>query len=234
MNKGAMRIRVYNALPQATSATIPASVIDTELNNGMNKVGEDTECYRGTFNCNTQAGIGQYSLSAICPGYINIWKPGIWFFNSSGESQILYPKTKKWLDNFLINWRDSSPVEIPTWVVIDGDTLIFEPAPSGVNQFTVDAVKYGTPMTNDANYPWNNSSSQELTSLRPMDDAIIAYAIWKLAPAVFDNEGRNYYEGQYEKRVQEGMKKLRRRWDMTSSFDYYIRLDMQTGFLPRY
>jgi hypothetical protein len=199
----------------------------------MNKVVEDTQCYRGTFICNTQANIGQYSLSALCPGYINIWKSGVWFFDSNGKSKFLWPKTKRWLDNFLMNWRDASPVAVPTWVAIDGDNLIFQPAPSGVNQFTVDAVKYGIPMTSDTNFPWTNSIV-EISELRCMDDAIIAYATWKFAATVFDNEGRNYYEMQYEKRTQEGMRKLRRRWDLTSSIDYYLRIDMQSGFLPRY
>lgn len=230
---GAMRTRVYNALPQATSATVSPTVINTELNNGMNKVAEVTECYRGTSYCSTIANQGQYSLSAIVPGYLSIWKPGMWFIDSNGEFQKVWPKTKRWLDNFLVNWRNGAPVEVPTWYVIDGDSLIFQPAPSGVNQFTIDSALYGSPMTQDTNYPWNNSTS-EITSLRSMDDAIIAYAIWKLAPAVFDNEGRNYYELQFEKQCQIGMKIVRRRWDMTSDYDYYPRLDMQSGFLPRY
>lgn len=227
-----MRTRVYNTIPQATAQTITPSAVNTELNNGMNKVAEDTECYRGTFTCTTQANQAQYSLSAICSGYINIWKPGVWFFNASGKSIFLYPKTKRWLDNFIQNWRDGSSVAVPTWVVIDGDALIFNPAPSLASVFTVDAVKYGSAMTSDANFPWTNSAT-EITSLRCLDDAIIAYAIMKLAPAVFDNEGRNYYESVFEKAVQNGMKKLRRRWDMTSSYDYYIRPDMESGFLPR-
>lgn len=233
MNLGQMRTRVYNTLPQATSSTILPSTINGELNNGMNKVAEITECFRGTAICSTQTGIGQYSLSALIPGYINIWKPGVWFFDTNGKSRKLWPKTKKWLDNFLINWRDSAAVAVPTWVVIDGDALIFQPATSGVNQFSVDCNKYGSPMTQDTNFPWNNSIA-ELTALRAMDDAIIAYAIWRLAPAVFDDEGRNNYEKEFEIQCKTGMSILRRRWDMTSDYDYYLRPDIQSGFLPRY
>jgi hypothetical protein len=233
MQLGAMRQRVYNFIPQTTAATITPTSINVELNNGMNKVAELTECYRGTAYCSTIAGQQKYSLSSLVPNYLSIWKSGMWFIDSSGEFQKVWPKTKRWLDNFLINWRNSASVEVPTWYVIDGDSLIFQPAPSGVNQFTIDSSIYGQPMTSDTNYPWTNSTT-EITSLRPMDDAIVAYAVWKLAPAVFDNEGRNYYEGQFKNECNFGIKILRRRWDMTSDYDYYPRLDIKTGFLPRF
>lgn len=233
MNLGELRARVRNNLPQATSVTILDSSINAEINRGVDQVNLTAECYRTDYPCNTVAGIGSYSLSTICPGYLNIWKSGIWFFDSDGKSRRIWPKTKRWLDNMLINWRDASPVAVPTWVAIELDTLIFQPAPSGINKFTVDAVQIASPMTNDGNYPWWNKST-ELTELRCMDEAIAAFATWKFAPAVFDNEGRNYYEQQFKARTQEGLARVRRRWDMTSDYDYYIRPDIQSGFLPRY
>lgn len=231
MNLGQIRSRVKRQLPQATGESIDDPTINFEINHSVDEINLIAQCYKSTFTFQTVANQQQYSLSTVCPGYLGIDKTGVWFFDDNGDSKYLYTKTKRWLDLNIINWRDQGSTSVPTWVWTEEDVLGFQPAPSGVNDVTVDGLVISTPMDNDNNYPWWNQTN-EFTTLRCFDNAICAYAVWKLAPAVMDKEGRNYYEELFYKEVKKASIQVKRKWNMTSDLDYYIRPDISGGFLP--
>lgn len=238
MNLGEFITRVRQQIPASGSTGDMQDVtIQNTLNQGVVKVNLITRAYRTYVSVPNVPGQQLYSLSSICPGFLSMEKSGVWWFDTLGKSHRIWPKTRRWLDNFLVNWRDQSPVTIPTWYWHDGDELGFYPASNQQStnankDFRVHYLLRPTPMGGNNNYPWNNGIT-ELTALACMDDAIIAYAVSKLAPAVMDKEGRNYYDGMFEKECKIGMAQIKRQFDLTTDYDYYIRLGIDSGYLPR-
>lgn len=238
-----MTVRVRQQIPSlGGTGDVPDSTIQAALNQGVVKVNLITQCYQSVIKVvNTPAVAGtpqQYSLSQICPGYLGMRKSGVWWFQTDGSSQIMYPVTRRWLDLYVPNWRDQSPVSSnPTWYWHEGDQLGFYPgstqqSSNAAKDFWVYFLLFPTPMDNPNNYPWTNQAT-EFTALNCMDDAIIAYAVSKLAPAVMDKEGRNYYDLQFKQECQYGAAQVRRNPDMTSSYQYYIDIGPVGGtFLP--
>lgn len=232
-----MIIRVRQQIPASGSTGDMQDVtIQNVLNQGVVKVNLSARCYKAEVKVSNVPGQQTYSLSAICPGFLSMEKSGVWWFDANGFSQLMWPKTKRWLDNFLVNWRDQDPTTVPTWYWHDGDELGFQPAStqqsSNANKdFRIQYLLRPTPMGGNNNYPWTNGTT-ELTALACFDDAIIAYAVSKLAPAVMDKEGRNYYDEQFKSELKIGMAQVKRQLDMTTNFDYYIRPDISSGFLP--
>lgn len=238
-----MITRVRQQLPNSgSSGDMPDLTIQNALNQGVVKVNLITQCYQTyvkVANIPAVAGTpSQFSLSSICPGYLTMMDSGVWWFQTNGSSQIMYPVTRRWLDLYVPNWRDQSPVSgNPTWYWHEGDQLGFYPGSTQQStnanlDFWVYYLLFPTPMGALNNFPWTNETT-EFTALNCMDDAIIAYAVSKLAPAVMDKEGRNYYDQQFKAECQTGAAQVRRKPDMTSTYGYYIQPNIPQGFLPQ-
>lgn len=242
MNLAAMTTRVRQQIPASGGiGDMSDATIQTTLNQGVVKVNLVTQCYQTYIKiANTPATTGipqQYSLSQICPGYLAMSDSGVWWFTTSGASQIMYVKTRRWLDTYVPNWRDQSPVASnPTWYWHDGDQLGFYPGSTQQStlpqlDFWIYYLLFPTAMGGPNNFPWTNGLT-ELTALNCMDDAIIAYAVWKLCPAVLDKEGRNYYEIQFKAECQAGSAQVKRQPDLATSYGYAISIGPIGGFLP--
>lgn len=242
MTLGEMIIRCRQQIPQSGSTGDMADLtIQNALNQGVVKVNLITQCYQTVAKvANVPAVQGtpqQFSLSSICPGFLSIMNSGVWWYQTDGISQIMYPVTRRWLDLYIPNWRDQAPVaDNPTWYWHDGDQLGFMPGSTQQStnanlDFWVYYLLFPTPMGGPNNYPWNNATT-ELTAMRCMDDAIIAYAVSKLAPAVMDKEGRNYYDLQFKQECQAASAQLKRQPDLATTYGYYIDIGPTGGFLP--
>lgn len=238
MNLGELRQRVVLQLPQATGETLNPATINLVINQSCDRINLIAQAYKTFASVANVPSQQIFSLSTICPGYLTMSKSGVWWFTTAGTSMRMWPKTRRWLDNFIINWRDQAPVVAnPTWYWHDGDELGFQPASTQLStnankDFRVHYLLASTPMGGDNYYPWWNKIT-EMTALKAFDDAIIAYAVWKLSPALMDKEGRNYYEVQFKNEVKLASTQVKRQWDLTSDYDYYIRPDVASGFLPR-
>ncbi len=242
MTLGEMTTRVRQQIPASGgSGDMSDLTIQNALNQGVVKVNLITQCYQTVVKvANTPAVAGtpsQYSLSSICPGFLGMADSGVWWFQTNGSSQVMYPVTRRWLDLYVPNWRDQSPVaDNPTWYWHEQDQLGFYPGStqqsSNANlDFWIYYLLFPTPMGGPNSYPWTNGAT-EFTALTCMDDAIIAYAVSKLAPAVMDDNGRNYYDQQFKQECQTGAMQARRKPDLTSTYDYYIHTNAPGGFLP--
>lgn len=243
MNLGQMTTRVRQQIPASGgSGDMADTTIQAALNQGVVKINLITQCYQTYVkvqNIPAVAGTPQmYSLSSICPGFLTMMDSGVWWFQTDGSSQIMYARTRRWLDLYVPNWRDQSPVSSnPTWYWHDGDNLGFYPgstqqSTNAALDFWVYYLLKPTDMGGPDNYPWTNAST-ELTALTCMDDAIIAYAVSKLAPAVMDKEGRNYYDLQFRQECQLGAAQLKRQPDLTTAYGYFIDIGPVGGFLPQ-
>jgi hypothetical protein len=228
--------RVTRALPQASAGTIaPASII-FEINQGCRAVNLIARCWFGTMSYSLPAATqwAEMSLSQCFPGYVGVKKTGLWFFDTNGTSHYIYAKTKRWLDNKILNWRDSSGATIPTWSYINGDKWFFYPYVNVAGcKATIDCLVAPTPMTSNTNYPWSNGAT-EYTALSMFDDAICSYAIWKLAPAVFDKEGRNVAQQDFMASMKTAQSQFKNQESLTSDLDYSQEVNTNSGlFLPR-
>lgn len=198
------------------------------LNQACDQINLLTKVYKGTTGGYTDFAVVAdqqiYSLSSIAPTYLGMGKEGLYFKDSNGEWISIIPKTKAWIDERFPGWLNASSVDVPTYYWVDGDELGFYPAPN--TSLSAGAriyhLKKCTPMDNDDNYPWTNLTT-ELTALRAMDDAIIAYARWKLSPAIGANFDSDLTYREYMIEVQKGVRLIRRRPDLTIDSDYVMR-----------
>lgn len=227
--------RVQRNLPQATGTTISQQSIIDEINHGVDQVNLIARAFWGTlsFNIPAVSEWTEFSLSLSFPRYMGVKKSGLWFFDSSGKSHYVYAKTKRWLDTHILNWRDNQGASVPTWSYIQGDIFFFYPFVNVSGCIaTIDCLMTAIPMTQNTNYPWTNSNF-ELTSFRCFDDAICSYAIWKLAPGVFDKEGRNVAQQDFLAQMKVSLSQFKNSENLTSDIDYRMESPNSGRFLPR-
>ena len=223
MTLGEMISRVRRALPALTVESCSDDIIRGELNIGCNEINRRAQIYQGYTEFNFVPEQQIYSLADVCPKYLGIVKSGIWWQDNSNTFKYRISKTRRWLDTNIPTWRDA-PSGIPFWYWLDGDELGFYQKPSGAQKVRIYHLMLSTPMDNVNNYPWMNKTN-EVTAFQAMDDAIIAYAIWKLSPAVGKEAKETPEEALFQRQITIGMQTIRRRKDLTSDVDSYMRLD---------
>jgi hypothetical protein len=224
MNLGQMISRVRRMNPGATVESISDQVITDELNHGCDEINLLTQTYFSYTEFNSVANQQMYSLPIYVPTYLGIRKEGVWWYTSAGKSWYLFPKTLKWLDLHIRNWRDAAAGNNPTWYWIEGDELGFYPKPSGVNKIRMYHLKEATKMDNSNNYPWTNTVL-ELGSMRPYDNALVAYARWAISPASATPSKEDPLYQRFLAEVNKARTQANRRPDFTSDFDYFERID---------
>ena len=223
MTCGEMISRVRRQLPMATVESISDDIIRGELNIGVNYVNRKAQVFKGYTEFNFVPEQQIYQLSIHVPTYLGTTKDGVWWQDGSGTFKFRISKTIRWLDSNIPNWRDA-PSGVPFWYWFDGDDLGFFNKPSTAYKCRVYHLKKATAMGNNDNYPWNNTTV-EVTSLQPLDDAIISYAIWKLSAAVGKDSKETPEEALFGREILKGMQEIRRRKDLTSDVDTFMRLD---------
>ena len=223
MTLGELVLRVRRQLPAATVESIPDSTIWGELNIGVNYVNRKAQVYQGYTEFSFVLEQQIYSISDIAPNYLGIVKSGIWWKDDSDTFKYRIATTRRWLDSKIPNWRDASS-GVPFWYWIDGDELGFYVKPSTAWTCRIYHLMKAVSMDNANNYPWKNTTT-EVTSLQPLDDAIVSYAIWKLSAAVGKDSNATPEEALFLREIQKGMQEIRRRKDLTSDVDAFMRMD---------
>lgn len=223
MTLSEMISRVRRSLPSLTVESASDDVIRGELNIGVNEVNRRCQVYRGYTEFNFVPEQQLYKLNEVCPRYQGITKNGIWWKDDSGKFKYRVAKTMRWLDSQIPNWRDA-PSGIPFWYFIENSFIGFYQKPSGSQKVRIHHLMSPVPMDNGSNYPWENTSS-ELTSLQSLDDAIIAYAVLKLSPAIGQDNKETPAEALFAREIAKAMQQIRRRPDLMSDVDSFMRLD---------
>lgn len=228
MNLGRMISRVRRQLPQASVESISAEDITAELNAGVDECNRLSQVFKGYTDVVAEVGKQIYPLHTYVPRWLGSSKNGVWWFDvTTGTSYWLFAKTIRWLDLYIRNWRDQVAGH-PQWYWTEGNDLGFYPKPSTAGTIRVYHLLKATPMDNNNNYPWENLTT-EITALQAFDDAIIAYARWKLSPAVGDAGEANPLFKEFMYEVNKASQQTKRRKDMMSDYDTYIRMDGQTS-----
>lgn len=224
MTAGQFIQRVRRMLPSLTVESCPDQVILDELNHGCDEVNMMAQSYHGYTEFSSVPNQQIYSISANVPNYLGIKKNGVWWYTTANKSWYLYPKSLKWLDLNIRNWRDSAAGVNPTWYWIEDDDLGLFPKPSGTNTIRLYHLVKATPMDNLNNYPWKNSTIEDL-ALRPFDNALVAYARWALSPAAAQPSKEDPLYARFLAEVNKARSQANRRPDFTSDFDYFERTD---------
>lgn len=225
MNCGQLITRVRRQLPAATAESVTEDDIRLELNIAVDKCNVMTSIYRTYTDITLTANKQVYSLSQDIPSFLGIEKSGVWYYNTSSSWKYLFPKSRRWLDLYIRNWRDLAGGE-PNWYWIYVDELGFYPKPSAAQVARVHHLKKSTPMDNNNNYPWFNLSTGSGV-FEAFDDALVAYAVWALSSAVGKeaNKSPEWANFIYQLRLAERL--VKKSPDLMSDYDYYTRIDGQ-------
>ena len=79
-------------------------------------------------------------------------------------------------------------------------------------------------MTTNDDYPWSGSPTQ-ITAFVALDDALVAYAKWKLSPAFGEKTEQDLREREFLAECSKGSKQIKRRLDLTADSGYGMELE---------
>lgn len=195
------------------------------LNKGCDQVNLLTKVYRGYTDFNIVADQAIYNFSTIAPTYLGMDKKGVYLKDSNNNWVELYPKSKDWLAENYPDWLNADSVAMPQWYYVEADELGFyqPPSTSLSSGGRIYHLKKRTDMSSGDHYPFTGSST-EITALTPLDDAIVAYARWKLSPAVGAVTDADLREQEFLKECRKGAMQIKRRPDLTSDSTFSINL----------
>lgn len=218
MNLTNLRKRFRLHVPSAKVSSVSDDRVDLLLNEGVNEVNLIAQVYK-TPNDNPSeftsvVGKQVYKFSEEITDYLGISKGGVWITDDNGNYFELIPKTKEWFDDHLDNYWDNSNA-IPQYYYIDGDDLVFDSPFSAARTVRIYHLKLATDMDNGNNFPWTNTTT-EITAFRPLDKAIVAYAVWQIQPSLGKSAQIQQKEIEFNRAIQLGMRRVRRRRDFTS------------------
>ena len=176
--------RIKLQVPNLGQTGVTDAYLTTLLNTGINSVNALCKVYSGYTDFNIEAEKRIYELSLIVPRFLGRDKRGLFFKNSDDKWDDVIPKTEAWLSKKYPNYLNATSSAIPQYYYIQGNELGFYPPPSTSKTLggRLYHLKKAHPMTASDHYPFSGTTT-EITAFNPLDDAIIAYCRWKLAPA---------------------------------------------------
>ena len=181
MNLSSWKSYIRAVIPAATISSVPDAMITQILNSGALDITKKTLCLKKNQQFNVVSGQGQYDLNAILGDYLTPDKSGL-YWNNGTEFTEVFPRTTKELDNEYPNWRSLSPGN-PQFYAIEETilTVVLTPNTSLTNGFWFYYTPMSTDMVNSSDFPFVGSAS-EIRRLRIFDEALEAYARWKISP----------------------------------------------------
>lgn len=226
--------RIKLEVPNQNQTGIGDNYLTELLNQAVDQVNLLTKVYKTFTDFNIVADKRIYDLSVVAPFYLGTDKRGFFFKNTSDKwDGDVRPKTEAWLSQRYPDYLNASSAAIPRWVWIDGNELGLYPPPStaktdGARLFH---LRKSIPMSTEDHYPFTGSGVQ-ITAFIALDDAILAYVKWKLAPAFGNVSDVDLREREFIKECRKGAKQVKRRRDLTNDSDYGMFWDSKSGTSP--
>jgi hypothetical protein len=203
-------------VPMAKASGIDDAALDVLLNQAPDEINLIAQIYKGYSDFQVSINDLSNSLPAKVPTYMGMAKGGIFYQDSASNWVQIYPQTKAWFDTNIPNYQNSS-AGIPQYYYVEDDVIVWDRPWSAVYTVRIYHLKKATAMSSGSVYPWSGSATQNLT-MRPMDNAIVAYAKWRVQPALGKDEQGNYRGGstynEFIAEVRMGSSKIRRRPDL--------------------
>ncbi len=211
-------------LRQLGRAMIPGSkgidnaTFDLILNEGVNDVNTFVVCFKSNGKFNVTAGQSEYNLSIVLTNYLTPDKSCLWWNNGTMWKPV-YPRTLKWLDENVPNWR-SLGNGTPLYYSVDGDVLTVSPPPQTTlaSGFWFYYGKKATPMTQENHFPFSGTAV-EFTHLSMFNMAIIKYLKWVLDPMLNKDGDANLSYQEYLRERAEKKALFERRIDIAHASD---------------
>ena len=224
MNLGEFIQRIKLQVPNISSTGATEPYLKTLIHSAVNAVNALCKVWAGYTDFNIEAGKAVYDLSSVCPTFLGRDKRGLFFKDSNDKWQDVDPKTEAWLAERYPDYLNASSVEIPQYYYIRGNELGFYPPPSTSKALgcRLYHLKKGNPMTQDSHYPFSGTAS-EITAFVPLDDAIICYCRWKLAPAYGSVTDIDIREREFLAECRKGSMQVRRSPDLSHDSDNRIK-----------
>lgn len=219
MKLSQFRFNIKLQVPGITNTGISDSDLDNLINEGVDDANLLTKVYKGYTDFTLEADTFIFALSEKVPLWLGADKGGLWIQDANGVLKRIFPKTPEWLNQRIENWRSASSGSQSQYYATDGDDLIIYPPLNEDRAARIYHLKKATPMDNDDNYPWTNTAT-EITALRPMDDAVIAYVRWKMKNALGKDQAGGLTMEEYHLEASKRAKQVRRRPDLTTDSQY--------------
>lgn len=215
--------RIKLQVPNVKESGITDTELASLLRQGCDKVNALARVYKSYTDFNIVADQSIYQLSSVVPTYLGMDKKVVYFKDSNSNWQDVIPKTKKWIETTYPNYLNADSQDVPTWYWVEGDEIGFyaPPSTSMTSGARLYHLKKAVATSNDDHYLWTGTTT-ELTSLIPLDDAVIAYVRWKLSPAVGAVTDADLRWEEFLKEVQIGSAQVKRRPDLTADATYEI------------
>lgn len=206
-------------VPTGVDAGISDSVLTTLLNRGVIEVNLESRVYvdYAEFSASAEQQIFNISEISELSGYLGMGNGIVYYKNSNNKYVEIYPKTKKWFNERIADWRTAASGD-PQYYFIKSDQLVFDRPLSTARTIRFEEyIKKPNPMDDGDDYPWTGSATEKTTFL-PLDQAIIAYAKWRVQPALGKDEQGNYRGGstysEFKAEVRRGKRLVDRRTDL--------------------
>ena len=224
MNLGEFVQRIKLQVPNISSTGVTDPYLKTLIHSAVNAVNALCKVYAGYTDFNIEAEKRVYDLSTVCPRYLGRDKRGLFFKDSNDKWQQVIPKTEAWLASHYPDYLNATSTEIPQFYYIKGDELGFYPPPSTSKTLgcRLYHLKKGGQMTQDAHYPFSGTAT-EITALSVLDDAIICWCRWKLAPAYGAVSDVDLKYREFLLECQRGAMQIRRSPDLVNNSDYGVK-----------
>ena len=183
MKLSEFKTRISIAIPNIGQLGISDISMTSLINQACNAVNLMVKAYTDDTEFSVVANQKEYDLSVVAPSFVGRDKRGC-FFKVDGVWKKIEPRSEAYLSQYNQNYLNSLSVPVPQYYYIKGNTFGLEPAAdtAQVNGIKLFHVKRAVDMTNEDHYPYSGSTT-EITALLPLDEAIIAWCKWRIAPA---------------------------------------------------
>lgn len=214
MNLLSLKKRIKIRKPNIGQTGIKDADLIELINQAVDRCNEIGKFYTKTSYFDSEEDIAEYAISEKITDFLGIDKVPIYFKDSNGDYQKVYPRSKAYIAKVFPDYMNADSVDIPQYYYIDGDRLVLYPAPNvtRTNALRVEHLKTSTPMTNDDDFPFTGSTT-EITAFRPMDEAIVAFVDWQIEPAYGKVSDTDLGERRFTTEVRKAKRKIKRRPD---------------------
>ena len=210
--------------PSANSGKVNATTLTTLINDGVRKVNTLAKAYCGEKYFSVVEDKSTYNLRDIEPTFTLIGQGGIWM--NKGTADTPYWKKldgvdRRFLDREYPNWVNQGSA-VPLFYIIEAGKVIFYPKPNAdldLGFWIPDFLIKPTDMTADAQYPFTGTTD-EISDLEPLDDAIIYYVEWHLDRAVGKDQVSLITRKEFEIELRRMVKSINRRPDISTNWRY--------------
>jgi hypothetical protein len=204
--------RLY--VPQAKAGVVTSTVLDLIINMAIREIASFTAVLKTSQNFNVTASTGTYAISSFVTDFLTPDYPGLMWYDGSNW-QRLVPETLESLDRKYPYWRDDAAGD-PLRYSIDGDIITVHPKPSATLALGFKMHYAKTPATlSIATYYSFSGSATAMPHLEILNESILKFVRWKLAPIVGNTvEEIAMMEKDYKQEILEKRSLLNRRLDV--------------------